>query len=145
MLGAFYIGGFYLGQSASTTSSFILIVQDSLHSASVDNVTLQQNHFLAIAEATHTIISDNALLAIAGVDAWQLQTADNVIVSVKIKELPAEIETDHPVIQINIVDARPKSSIGSESFIGTKITRVTPRIGIITTDTNIGLPNSRRS
>ena len=58
MLGGYFLGQIYLGISG-LPSSGELTVQSSIHSHSVDNITLIQQHVIALSNASHSLTSDN--------------------------------------------------------------------------------------
>lgn len=63
MLGGYYLGQLYLGISGSASTLDILMVQDSFHNVSSDNINIVHYQVLATDGSLHSITSDNITLA----------------------------------------------------------------------------------
>ena len=61
MLGGYYLGQLYLGESGSMQSG-LLTIQDSFHDHTVDNINIIQQHLITVQDALHGHTVDNIIL-----------------------------------------------------------------------------------
>jgi len=93
MIGVYYAGFPFGGQSGGTVFTSVLIIDDALHGHAVEVFALTQQHILAVADALHAQLTDAAFISLHVPldiqDALHGQEADgNLTISVLYRETP---------------------------------------------------------
>lgn len=104
MLGGYYLGQLYLGQSGLPEAG-VLSIQNTDHSHTVDNIVLLQQHNLVVSNTTHSLTSDNLALiehkTLVIASTNHALTSD--VISLIQQHLLAINNTSHGLVSDNIV------------------------------------------